>query len=346
MSEPRPKVSVVMISYNHEKYIEQAVRSVLMQETDFEYEIIIGEDCSTDRTREILVKLQQENPEKMRLILHHRNMGMIPNFVSVLGSARGQYIALLEGDDYWTSPHKLQRQVDYMEAHLECAVCFHGVSILDQLTENGNTLPTKEGIWSTAIDHKIPAHQFDLANLDFVPHTCSALLRSIGEQLPEVYFRLRAAGDYPLFTVWLHKYGGFLGFLPDCMGVYRRHSGGVWSGPRSVEQETNYLRNSVHDQALMASYFQQEGNLFFYRIFLYRKYLYLFRLLNMLQKDGAIQEAKRIFEDELITFDFARVLHRFKLKTIPVLWLSLYCPWLYRGLHRFLFSLRKANTIG
>ncbi len=119
-----PKVSVLMITYNHEQYIEQAVRSVMMQETDFDYELVIGEDCSTDRTREIVLRLKEEFPDKIRLLLPEKNLGMIPNFVATYEACRGEYIALCEGDDYWTHPKKLQIQVDYMKGS-ECRMCFH-----------------------------------------------------------------------------------------------------------------------------------------------------------------------------------------------------------------------------
>src|SRR5204862_6731871 len=98
-----PKVSVCMITFNHEKYIEQAVESVMMQETDFDYELVVGEDCSTDSTRDILERLMERYPERIRLNLHAENKGMLRNFEHTLKSYRGEYIAILEGDDYWTA---------------------------------------------------------------------------------------------------------------------------------------------------------------------------------------------------------------------------------------------------
>src|SRR4051794_3890726 len=119
------KVSVCMITYNHERFIEQAVASALTQATSFEYEIVIGEDCSTDRTRNILIELQRANPDKIRLLLPEHNLGAQRNFVQTLDMCRGQYIAYLEGDDYWTSSAKLQQQVDFLDQHADFAICFH-----------------------------------------------------------------------------------------------------------------------------------------------------------------------------------------------------------------------------
>ena len=112
-----PLVSVHMITYNHEKYIAQAIESALMQKTNFDYEIVIGEDCSTDKTRKIVDTYAKKYPDKIKLILNEKNIGMIPNFIKTLNMCRGKYIAMLEGDDYWTDPYKLQKQVDFLETN-------------------------------------------------------------------------------------------------------------------------------------------------------------------------------------------------------------------------------------
>jgi glycosyltransferase involved in cell wall biosynthesis len=122
-----PKVSVAIITYNHERYIERAVESVLDQETTFAYEVVIGEDCSTDRTREILRKMQARYPDRLRLLLYPQNNGLLgkKNMAEVLANCAGEYVVFLEGDDYWTSPLKLQKQVEYLDAHPSCSGCFH-----------------------------------------------------------------------------------------------------------------------------------------------------------------------------------------------------------------------------
>ena len=121
------KVSVAMITYNHERFIAQAIESVLMQQTDFAVELVIGEDCSTDGTREIVRAYGERYPERVHPLLHEHNLGLKGhnNFVATLKACRGQYIALLEGDDYWTDPHKLQKQVDFLDGHPEYVGCFH-----------------------------------------------------------------------------------------------------------------------------------------------------------------------------------------------------------------------------
>ena len=110
-NDSRIKVSVVMLTYNHEKYIAQAIESVLMQETDFHYEIVIGEDCSTDRTREIVIEYQKKYPDKIRTLLHAKNIGGNANYRQTYSECNGDYIAFLEGDDFWIDRKKLQKQI-------------------------------------------------------------------------------------------------------------------------------------------------------------------------------------------------------------------------------------------
>lgn len=118
-----------MITYNHEHYIEQAVRSVLAQETEFSFEIVIGEDCSTDKTREVLIALEAAHPGRLRLLLYPKNLGLMGkrNMAAVLAECAGEYVVFLEGDDYWSSTEKIQKQVQFLDSHPECAGCFHEV---------------------------------------------------------------------------------------------------------------------------------------------------------------------------------------------------------------------------
>lgn len=119
-----PLLSVLFITYNHESYLRQSLDSVLMQETDFEFEIVVGEDCSTDNTREILKEYKERYPGKIRLLFRERNFGRPTlNVYETAMACRGKYIATLEGDDYWTDSHKLQKAVDHLEAHPECSGC-------------------------------------------------------------------------------------------------------------------------------------------------------------------------------------------------------------------------------
>ncbi|MBP5322509.1 MAG: glycosyltransferase [Bacteroidaceae bacterium] len=126
-----PLVSVVTITYNHAPYIAKCIEGVVMQQVDFPMEFIIAEDCSTDGTRAICEEYAAKYPDLIRLITSERNVGYNPNELRAMRAARGKYIAYCEGDDYWTEPQKLQRQVDFLESHPDYSVCFHRCHHLD-----------------------------------------------------------------------------------------------------------------------------------------------------------------------------------------------------------------------
>lgn len=135
-----PVVSVHMITYNHEPYIRQAIEGVMMQETNFEYELVIGEDASTDKTREICFEYQKRYPDKIRVLWWHENLYRNPHLAGENGArsfahCRGEFIALCEGDDYWIDPLKLQKQVDIMRKHPSVGLCFCGAKIYSQILD-------------------------------------------------------------------------------------------------------------------------------------------------------------------------------------------------------------------
>src|ERR1044071_3542733 len=181
------KVSVVMITYNHEQFIAQAIESVLMQETSFDFELVIGEDCSTDRTREIVCDFQRRFPDKVRLLLHDKNQGASRNFVATYLACTGEYVALLEGDDYWISPGKLQKQVDFLDQHPEYAICFHNAVTFWQDS-------------SREIRIEIPGGQKDTIGITdilkglYMPTGSVVLRRGLIGSFPDWYLSLRV-GD-------------------------------------------------------------------------------------------------------------------------------------------------------
>jgi len=121
----KPLVSIVCITYNHEPYLRQALDSFLMQKTSFAYEIVLAEDCSTDGTRKICAEYAAKYPDMIYYINRDHNVGYNENEYEAMSAAKGKYIAYCEGDDYWTIPDKLQRQVDFLECHPEYSVCWH-----------------------------------------------------------------------------------------------------------------------------------------------------------------------------------------------------------------------------
>ncbi len=125
-----PKVLIFMVTYNHEKYIAQAIESVMIQKTSFDYLLVIGEDCSTDNTLKICINLKQNYPDKILLLNNTENLGPMINALNVYKkcfSSSAKYVAMLEGDDYWCDENKLQKQVDFLDANKDHSICFHRV---------------------------------------------------------------------------------------------------------------------------------------------------------------------------------------------------------------------------
>jgi glycosyltransferase involved in cell wall biosynthesis len=207
-----------MVTYNHEKFIAQAIESVLMQKTDFPFELLIGEDCSTDGTREIVREYSRKHPGIIRAYLRAPNIGARENFRQVFVAARGRYLTPLEGDDYWTDPRRLQLLADALDAHPETAICGHRTIRHDE-----------DGAQPDEVIQKLPAGMYRLE--DLLPwcflHTSSAMFRRLIEEPPEWCNHL-SCGDLPLF-VELARHGDIC-FLDECMAVYRIHGGGIWSG--------------------------------------------------------------------------------------------------------------------
>jgi len=127
-----PILSVCLITYNHVKYIEQAIEGVLMQQVDFSFELVIADDFSTDGTRELLLAYKKKYPELIKLILQKKNVGPAKNWMNLITFPQCKYIAYFEGDDYWTDPYKLQKQVDYLERYSSCVGCFSDTSVINE----------------------------------------------------------------------------------------------------------------------------------------------------------------------------------------------------------------------
>ena len=127
-----PLVSICCICYNQERYIKNALESFVTQQTNFPYEIVISDDCSKDLTRSIIAEYKQRYPKLFRDVSPEKNLGAFANFTYVQKQAKGKYIAICEGDDYWTDPLKLQKQVDFLESNLDYSMCCHGADVLNE----------------------------------------------------------------------------------------------------------------------------------------------------------------------------------------------------------------------
>lgn len=209
-------LSVCLITYNHAKYIKDALDGVLMQKVSFPWEIIISDDCSTDGTQEILMEYKSKYPLLISLKLQNKNVGPAKTWIDLITAPTSKYIAYSDGDDFWTDPLKLQKQVDFMESNPDYSLCFHnvqikheGVKVKDYLFCDPSEKETHD-IKDAISRHGIP--------------TVSMLFRKELLVLPDWFIHVYN-GDYALHLIMAYK--GKIKYFNDVMAVYRRNQGGL-----------------------------------------------------------------------------------------------------------------------
>lgn len=240
-----PFVSICCITYNHHLYIRQCLNGFLMQKTNFAFEVIINDDCSTDGTTEILREYASKYPDIIKPIFQDENQyakgvrGMFQHFV--FPKAQGKYIAICEGDDYWTDPLKLQKQVDYLETHSNFSMCFHRVKCF---AEKGRVGQDIFGYLTTKDYFVNDCNEFFKRWL--VP-TCSILMH--GELLHKIPSNpLFTYGDSVIIATCLNN--GPIHCIGEDMGVYRLTPGG-WNGSqneiRKVELQISHAKGMLQE---------------------------------------------------------------------------------------------------
>ncbi len=246
-----PMVSVIMPTYQHVKFIESSINSILAQRTQFTYELLVGEDESTDGTREICQRLAAEHPGHIRLFLQERKDVIHiqgkptgrANLLSLLANAKGKYIALCEGDDYWTDPLKLQKQVDFLEANPDYAICFHPA----MLDRNGELI--SDSITEPRFDRvtERPISISSLLEHGNIMHTNTVVFRN-GQRPYPVEFMSAAIGDYMLHVV--NASNGYIHRLDDVMSVYRVGVG-IFSTKSEMDTHHAIVVNQAHVLSLL-----------------------------------------------------------------------------------------------
>jgi len=237
----KPLVSVCMITYNHENLIKDAIEGILMQKTSFPIELIIGEDCSTDNTRKIVEDYEEKYPEIIFAQYSEKNLGMINNFLNVLQAARGKYIALCEGDDYWIDPLKLQKQVDFLEVNPDCSLCFHASKSIRNNNPEDFVIKRPKSIPN---DNKFEMKHAILGGGGFMATNSMLFLRKHINERPE-WMNRSPAGDLPLMLLLASN--GKIGYIDDLMSVYRVMSSSTsWSASMQ-----NRSRRKIHHYAIL-----------------------------------------------------------------------------------------------
>lgn len=239
-----PVVSVHMLTYNHESYIRQAIDGVMMQKTDFEFELVIGEDCSKDRTREICFEYQKRYPDKIRVLWWHENLGKVRhpaggNLIRTTAHCRGEFIAYCEGDDYWIDPLKLQKQVDVMRAYPNVGYCITDAKVKCEIPRDHPRLKhfvIKKWYDDNSFDFDmgdykpgfVPREEF-WHNRRYFPRTATVLFRKSMFDVLKTRFeifqwRLRI-GDALLWNAFPFVSDAY--YIGEKTAVYRLNGGGV-----------------------------------------------------------------------------------------------------------------------
>ena len=233
-------VSVRIITYNQEQYIEQCIRSVLEQKTNFFFEIVIGDDGSSDQTSIICDQLKKEYPQIIRHNIRDRNLlereKYSPpwryNWLKTLEECNGKYIALLDGDDYWTDPYKLQKQVDFLRNNPNYSMCFHDVQKIQGNNEKEVMKPQKLKKFFDTKDI--------LINNGKEMATCSLLLNAdLLKKIPQLFLEAPVF-DFPLKLFYSEF--GYIGYLPESMAVYRYQTQNSWSAKKQTAIEEHYVK--------------------------------------------------------------------------------------------------------
>ena len=219
-----PLVSICCLAYNHKKYIRECLDEFILQKTNFAFEVLIHDDASTDGTADIIREYQAKYPEIIKPIYQTENQyskGVKPSFTFNFPRARGTYIAMCEGDDYWTDPLKLQKQVDFLEANLSCIGYCHNFKTIDS---NNKTL---EESYIKYQDKKY-TDTYDII-ADASVATLTVVFRNIFDQNPLPNLAMKIGNGDKLLFSWLSTFGYFYANKNYIAAAYRKHSGGVWS---------------------------------------------------------------------------------------------------------------------
>lgn len=289
-------VSISCITYNHAPYIRQCIDGFLIQQTNFAFEVLIHDDASTDGTTEIIKEYEAKYPDIIKPIYEEENQwvkGRRGSAVFNFPRARGKYIALCEGDDYWTDPLKLQKQVDFLEANPNFVICSHNYSHYYQSC--GRLVP-KVGVENKSYDWNF------LLTGGWLFQPLTVLYRATALDLGQL-LQYRIINDAVLFYHILQCGLGY--FLCDDMAVYRIHSGGVWSGVSDenkfvLEYDTRLGIYEVDKSDAAAKYILTQFTKLASRKWLIKHYKMIYRACQIIKKHYGFKVVVKVLFDKII----------------------------------------------
>lgn len=214
------KVSVLLVTYNHEKYIAEALESVIMQKHDYPFEIIIADDHSTDNTIEIIKGYASKHPE-ITFLPVQPNLGITKNYKRGFDACQGEYVAVLEGDDYWTSPHKIAQMVEFLDNNRGCSIAFNRFIVSEAKSKKYNIQP-----WPIHDSFQLITIS-DLIQDNMIGNFSTCMYRNeIIRKIDPKLFEMKVY-DW-MFNMAMAQFG-LIGYIPQVMSVYRLHSEGTWT---------------------------------------------------------------------------------------------------------------------
>lgn len=314
------KVQVICVTYNQAPYIKEALNSFLLQKTNFDFEILVADDCSTDGTSDIVADYARRNPGRITHILRSENMGSLANFMAVCESATAPYVAICDGDDYWTDENKLQRQVDILDKYPDVNVCAHRTHIsatpewaLYDYYKKQNFLQPKQCRYDVKLYLKDVIYE--------LPHTSSFLFRWRVRQFPEWMKTDGIIGDSTVFYLQLGK--GALYVLGSVMSVYRRGAGGVFDN--NVSMDDMFLQTRLEYIKIMLNsieYFKLHYDGFQIGAFKGRLWKEIRNLLDVVLRTGRWDKLLELKEKYPAGYDMAKSLlseYSFRITALNVL---------------------------
>lgn len=230
------KLNVLLITYNHSKFIKQTLETIIMQKTNFDFNIIVADDKSTDDTMKIIKEFQKSTDMEFIYLDNKKNHGITKNYKRAFKACDAEYVAIMEGDDLWTSPYRLQKHIDFLDEHYECVMSFNRY-IVSNFDKSNYTIQPH---WAGANWYELVTSR-NLATDNFIGNFSTCVYRSAElKKLPEDLFELTA---YDWITNIMVGRNGMIGYLTEIMNSYRIHEKGSWSSKTEEENSKELIKN-------------------------------------------------------------------------------------------------------
>jgi len=229
LMQRRPKVSVLLVTYNHERYVREAIQSILMQVHDYPWELIVADDCSTDSTLSVIDEFIGKCDVTYKVLDSENNLGITKNYKRGFAACQGDYVAVLEGDDYWTAPDRLNSMVTFLEGNRGCVMAFNRFTVRNADSRRYNVQP-----WPLRGEEFQLITVSDIITDNFIGNFSTCVYRNdVIHQLDDSLYELKVY-DW-MFNISVSQYG-LIAYIPRVMSVYRQHSNGTWTQMSEVDK--------------------------------------------------------------------------------------------------------------